>query len=150
MGEMDNIYKPIRDSFFICYISTFFHSCGLNICLPNLSLNSIFDRQDLGLSFMVVWTKASVICKSAGEQGQIQSCYGQRVVPVPRHSGLPRAGIRVTSQHFEGGRLSSSVNSQQTEALTAQKAIRLTHRRWNTLQGGEKDDVRSREPLVSK
>lgn len=74
---------------------------------------------------------------------------GQMVVPVPRHSGLPRAGVRVTSQHFEGGRLSSPVNSQQTEALMAQKAIRLTHTRWNTLQGGEKDDVRSCEPLMS-
>lgn len=84
-----------------------------------------------------------------GEQGQIQSCYSQMVVPVPRHSGLPRAGIRVTSQHFESGRLSSSVNSQQSEALMAQKAIRLTHRRWNTLQGGEKDDMRSCEPLMS-
>lgn len=45
----------------------------------------------------------------------------QMVVPVPHHSGLPRADVCVASQHFEGGRLSSSVNPQQAEALTAQK-----------------------------
>lgn len=40
----------------------------LNVCLPNLSLNSIFDRQDLNLSFMLVGTKASVIWKSVGNR----------------------------------------------------------------------------------
>lgn len=42
-------------------------------------------------------------------------------VPVTSHSRLPRADISVTSQHFEGRRLSSSINSQETEALTGQK-----------------------------
>lgn len=52
--------------------------------------------------------------------------YLSHVSPVPRHTGVPRADVCVTRQHFEGGRLSSSVNSQQTEALLAQKAIRLS------------------------
>ena len=49
-------------------------------------------------------------------------------VPVTSHGGLPGADIGVTSQHFEGRRLSGSINSQKTKALTGQKRIRLSMR----------------------
>ncbi len=52
-------------------------------------------------------------------------------VPVTSNGRLPRADISVTSQHFEGRRLSSSVNSQETEALTEQNTTRFSMQRHN-------------------
>lgn len=40
--------------------------------------------------------------------------------PVTSHGGVSRAGVSVTSQHLEGGRLAGSIDSQQTEALAGQ------------------------------
>lgn len=42
-------------------------------------------------------------------------------VPVAGHRGLPGADVGVASQHFEGRRLSSPIDSQEAEALTGQK-----------------------------
>lgn len=42
-------------------------------------------------------------------------------LPVTSYCCVPRGCVSVASQHFEGGRLACSVNSQQTEALTGQK-----------------------------
>lgn len=64
--NMDNSYNPIRIFFKFVKFSLVLCSCGLNVCLPYLSLNSIFERQDLNLSFMLVGTKASVIWKRVG------------------------------------------------------------------------------------
>lgn len=44
------------------------------ICLPKLSLNGIFDRQDLNLSFMIVQRKSICCLEKCEKQRQIQSC----------------------------------------------------------------------------
>lgn len=121
--------RPIRDFFFKLFIKFGFcceeilSTCFLFTWLQHMSIQPFIQRQGQILTRISYLEMCGEYSKgiSPTARGPVV-LYRQLVLPVPRHRGVPRADVRVTRQHFEGGRLSSSVNSQQTEALLAQKS----------------------------